>query len=116
MKVPSRIESVSNPRIIDLERRIRRGETMLVEGEKLISEAFRAGSRLDSILVTAEAIDTEVVYEATREGSKILEVSSRVLERLTDLPSSRGVAAVAPVPEDASARGVTEINRADPGA
>lgn len=99
MKTWPRIESVANQRVVDLERKVRRGEIMLVEGEKLISEALRAGSRLDSVFSTEDSLDSEVLSEADREGVEIVWVSGRILEKLTELRESRGLIALAPVPE-----------------
>ncbi|HEY0510958.1 MAG TPA: RNA methyltransferase [Thermoanaerobaculia bacterium] len=82
-------------------RRLRRskGELALLEGPHLVEEALAAGILLEEALATPAFLDTP-------EGRRIarslpvppLEVSSDVLEDLTDADSPRGLLAVARLP------------------
>lgn len=94
------ITSPQNQRV-KLIRRLRRskGDRLLLEGPHLVEEALAAGLVLEEILVTPPFLDS---VEGRRLFPRFpfppLEVSSDVLEGLTDADSPRGLLAVATLP------------------
>src|SRR5512135_10992 len=112
----SRIESPSNPRIAAAVRAVAEGDRMLLEGKRIVEEALDAGIALEDLFVVDEISEEheDLLRRVRGEGApgdggatpaggatpppRVTEVSARVLKRLSDLPSTRGVAAIAPPP------------------
>jgi tRNA G18 (ribose-2'-O)-methylase SpoU len=109
----SRIESPSNPRIAAAVRAVAGGDRMLLEGKRMVEEALDAGVPLEEVFIQDETSEEHArflrrvrgegeagVAEAKPAGSAaiVTGVSPRVLKRLSDLPSTRGVVALAPPP------------------
>jgi TrmH family RNA methyltransferase len=92
-----RIDSPKNPRIVALARAIARGEVVSLEGERLLGEALDAGVVPSEVFFLAEA-DARLLERARELGAGLVEVGPRVLEKLSDLPSTRGVVATAEIP------------------
>jgi tRNA G18 (ribose-2'-O)-methylase SpoU len=106
-----RIDSPSNPRIAAAVRAVAGGDRMLLEGKRMVEDALDAGIALDEVFVEAETAEREeedflrrvrgggadAAGGATR-GAPVTPVSPRVLKRLSDLPSTRGVVALAAPP------------------
>lgn len=107
------ITSPQNRRLKDI-RRLRRskGDRALLEGPHLVAEALAAGIPLEEVLA-------DPGFLATGEGSRIasaltrppLEVQARLLHRLADADSPRGLLAVALLPR----RGVSSLPVIDGG-
>jgi RNA methyltransferase, TrmH family len=106
------IASPQNKKIKDIRRLLRcKGEWTLLEGPHLVSAALDAGAPLETVLATAP-------FLATPEGRRLaaataappLVVEPKVLERLADADSPRGIAALARLP-----RGGAETLPAVPG-
>jgi len=98
-----RITSPSNPRIVAALRAVESGESLLLEGERAIGEALAAGIVPEEIFLageekTAGVGEVAIVSEATKRGAALFFVSSKVLRKLSDLPSARGVVALAVPP------------------
>lgn len=70
---------------------------MLLEGERMLSDALEAGLRPESVFHTAEA-SAALLTRARGLGAELVEVGERVLRKVSDLPSARGVAALAERP------------------
>jgi TrmH family RNA methyltransferase len=102
----SRIDSLSNPRIAAAVKAIASGEIMLLEGERMIEEALDAGVQVDEVFLQenpeqekGETEEADFLRRVRGEGNaRMTEVSARVLRKLSDLPSTRGVVALAPPP------------------
>jgi RNA methyltransferase, TrmH family len=79
---------------------------MLLEGRRMIEEALEAGVPLKEVFIQDEmSEENETLLRRVRgagasaaAGPRITAVSSRVLRRISDLPSNRGIAALAPPP------------------
>ncbi len=109
------IASPQNKKIKDIRRLLRcKGEWTLLEGPHLVAAALEAGAALETVLATA-------AFLATPEGRRLttamaamaappLVVEPKVLERLADADSPRGIAALARLP-----RGGAEALPAVPG-
>ncbi len=109
------IASPQNKKIKDIRRLLRcKGEWTLLEGPHLVAAALEAGTALETVLATAP-------FLATPEGRRLttamaamtappLVVEPKVLERLADADSPRGIAALARLP-----RGGAEALPAVPG-
>lgn len=131
-----RIDSPSNARIAAAVKAIASGETMLLEGQRMIDEALEAGVVVEEFFVQkggsdiprmsgvkgalraprsgqgpltpdireedfqlSAAAPAAAAYEKyLRPARQVTEVSARVLRRLSDLPSTRGVVALAKPP------------------
>lgn len=95
-----RIDSPANPRIKSALRAVENGERLLLEGERAIGEALAAGVVPDEIFLEGEEGGevAGVIEEAARRGAVVHPVSSKVLRKLSDLPSARGVVALAVPP------------------
>jgi tRNA G18 (ribose-2'-O)-methylase SpoU len=105
-----RIESPSNPRIAAAARAVAASDRMLLEGKRMVEEALDAGIAVDEVFVVEEMSEEneDFLRRVRGEGApgdggatpppRITEVTPRVLKRLSDLPSTRGVAALAPPP------------------
>jgi TrmH family RNA methyltransferase len=102
----TRIDSPSNPRIAAALKAIAAGETMLLEGGRMIEEALDAGVPVEEVFLLREPNrenkEEDFLGRVRREGERgkvrVTDVSARVLRRLSDLPSTRGVVALASPP------------------
>ena len=101
----TRIDSPSNPRIQAAVKAIASGETMLLEGIRMIEEALEAGVEVEEFFVREEKEEDFLRKgrgagdaRATVAPARVTCVSARVLRRLSDLPSTRGVVALAKPP------------------
>ncbi|MGZ5380800.1 MAG: TrmH family RNA methyltransferase [Thermoanaerobaculia bacterium] len=107
----TRIDSPSNPRIQAAVRAVASGEKMLLEGRRMIEEALDAGVRVDEVFLQRDLeqereggedflrrVGGEGDSRATTSSARVTEVAARVLRKLSDLPSTRGVVALAPPP------------------
>jgi tRNA G18 (ribose-2'-O)-methylase SpoU len=95
-----RITSPSNPRIVAALRSVESGESLLLEGERALGEALAAGIVPGEIFLESEEStgQVEAVRAAATQGAAVYPVSSKVLRKLSDLPSARGVVALAVPP------------------
>lgn len=93
-----RIDAPSNPRVVALAREIARGTAMALEGPRLLSEALDAGLTPETVFYESGPENEAVVSRATEKGAEAILVSSRVLQKLSDLPSARGLVAIAQRP------------------
>lgn len=95
-----RIESPANPRIAAAVRAAREGEALVLEGARMLVDALDAGLVPDVVFAASDLapVDTVAVDRARRAGVAIVEVSPRVLSRLSDLGSTRALVALVPVP------------------
>jgi TrmH family RNA methyltransferase len=94
----SRIESPSNFRVVAAVREISRGAVMPLEGARLLGEALDAGI-VPQVVFHEELEEIEAtVARAGAAGAEAIAVSRRVIEKLSDLPSSRGLVAIAAIP------------------
>jgi TrmH family RNA methyltransferase len=106
----TRIDAPSNPRIAAAVKAAASGESMLLEGRRMIEEALDAGVQLNEIFLHRypeqeneeedflKRVRGEGDDHATTPSPRVTEVSARVLRKLSDLPSTRGVVALAPPP------------------
>jgi TrmH family RNA methyltransferase len=99
----TRIDAPSNPRIAAAVKAAASGESMLLEGRRMIEDALDAGIRIEEIFVRKKSEEQgeeeDLLRRARGEGkARVTEVSSRVLGKLSDLPSTRGVVALASPP------------------
>ncbi len=106
----SRIDSPSNPRIVAAARAVAAGDRMLLEGRRMVEEALDAGVPLEEMFVIDEKSEenADFLRRVRGEGApggggatpppRVTTVSPRVLKRLSNLPSTRGIAALAPPP------------------
>ncbi len=94
------IDSPTNPRIAAATRAARSGEALALEGARMIVDALEAGLVPDVVFAATDLApgDAAAVDRAARAGAEIVEVSTRVLSRLSDLASTRALVALAPVP------------------
>ncbi len=100
----TRIESPSNPRIAAAVKAVAAHEKMLLEGARMIEEALDAGVQIEEVFVQrnpeeerAEKEDEDFLRTG-RGDARVTRVSARVLRKLSDLPSTRGVVALAAPP------------------
>ena len=103
----ARIDSPSNPRVTAAVRAVREGEALLLEGARSLVDALDAGV-VPTLLFAVPGLapaDDAAADRARRAGAEVVEVSPRVLARLSDLGSTRALAALAPLPE-ATLRGL----------
>jgi TrmH family RNA methyltransferase len=101
-----RIESPTNPRIAAAVRAVAEGDRMLLEGKRMVEEALDAGVPLDEVFVIQDENEEGDFLGRVRgavAGGELTTVSPRVLRRLSELPSTRGVVALAPPPHRALA-------------
>lgn len=102
----TRIDSPSNPRIAAAARAVEKGELMLLEGRRMVEDALEAGVLVEEVFVQGENAEEDEEFLGKVRGAgargasglRVTAVSSKVLRRISDLPSSRGVAALAPPP------------------
>ena len=96
-----RIDSPSNPRVAAAARAAREGDALLLEGARTLVDALDAGV-VPSVLFAAADLapfDAAAADRARRAGVEVVEVSPRVLARLSGLESTRHLVALATVPE-----------------
>lgn len=93
-----RIESSKNPRVLAALRRLERGELFAIEGVRMLRDALAAGLALEALFVAEEAADAALLDRAVAAGAEAYAVPNRVLRRLSDLPSTRGLVALARPP------------------
>jgi tRNA G18 (ribose-2'-O)-methylase SpoU len=76
---------------------------MLLEGRRMLEEALDAGVRLEEVFVQdVKSEENEDLLRRVRGATptaSIVDVSTRALKRLSELPSTRGVAAIATPPQ-----------------
>jgi TrmH family RNA methyltransferase len=103
--VSLRIDSPTNPRIAAAARAAREGAVVVLEGSRTLVDALEAGLVPDVVFAAADLTpaDALAVDRAGRAGAEIVEVSGRVLARLSDLESTRALVALAPVPSSSLA-------------
>ncbi len=107
----TRIDAPSNPRIAAAVKAAASGESMLLEGRRMIEDALDAGVLIQEIFLQRKPEQDEEEEEdflrrvrgerdarATTHAPRVTEVSARVLRKLSDLPSTRGVVALASPP------------------
>ena len=80
---------------------MRDGETLLLEGARTIGDALDAGVVPSVVFAAADRtpVDAAAAGRAQRAGAEIVEVSARVLARLSGLESTRALVALADVPD-----------------
>ena len=103
----TRIDAPSNPRIVAAVKAAASGESMLLEGRRMIEDGLDAGIKIEEIFVRRNTEEEEeegkeeedFLRRVRGEGKlRVTEVSARVLRKLSDLPSTRGVVALATPP------------------
>lgn len=98
-----RIDSPANPRVKAALCAVESGERVLLEGARAITEALASGIVLREIFLEGEEKtggggNFAVVEQAVERGAALYFVSPKVLRKLSDLPSARGVVALAVPP------------------
>ena len=95
-----RIDSPSNARIVAAARAVRDVKVQLLEGTRTLADALDAGVVPDVVFAAPEPLplDAETIERAREAGAEVVEVSPRVLARLSDLESTRALVALAPLP------------------
>lgn len=97
-----RIDSPANPRVKAALGALESGKRLLLEGSRAISEALASGVVLREIFLEGEEAggkgEVPAVEQAAERGAALFFVSSKVLRKLSDLPSARGVVALAVPP------------------
>jgi len=95
-----RIESPANPRIKAALRAVESGERMLLEGSRALEECLEAAIVPEEIFLEGEEGSGQdaAIRGAAERGASICFVTSRVLSKLSDLPSARGIVALAVPP------------------
>ncbi len=95
-----KITATSNPRIQAALRAVESGERMMIEGDRALGEALAAGIVPEEIFLEGEegSSPEAAVREAAERGASLSFVTSKVLSKLSDLPSARGVVALAIAP------------------
>jgi RNA methyltransferase, TrmH family len=93
-----RIDSPTNPRVRDVVRAMRDGDLVAVEGGRAVTEALTDGVRPVFVFHEPGALDQALLDRISAAGAEVIEASARVVTRLSDLPSSRGVVALAAPP------------------
>ncbi|MDL2718526.1 MAG: RNA methyltransferase [Acidobacteriota bacterium] len=110
----TRIDAPSNPRIAAAVKAASSGTSMLLEGRRMIEDALDAGIRIEELFVQRDSGEEEKDREkeedflrrvrgggdtrAKEPAPRVTEVSARVLRKLSELPSTRGVVALASPP------------------
>lgn len=104
----TRIDAPSNPRIAAAVKAVASGASMLLEGRRMIDDALDAGVQIEDVFVQAEGSEEneDLLRRVRGEGAeagagpmaRVTAVSARVLRKLSELPSTRGVVALASAP------------------
>lgn len=95
-----RIDSPANPRVAAAARALARGEKMPLEGERMLRDALESDVVPETIFF-AEGADAALLGRAESRGAALVSASRRVIEKLSDLPSARGLVALAELPDRA---------------
>lgn len=95
-----KIDSPANPRVKSAIQAVESGTRLLLEGSRAIGEALASGIVLREIFLEGEekaggAGQVPAVEQAVGRGAALYFVSPKVLRKLSDLPSARGVVALA---------------------
>jgi TrmH family RNA methyltransferase len=95
-----RIDSPANPRVKAALGAIESGERIILEGSRALEECLDAGIVPEEIFLEGEegVGEAGVVGEAKERGAALFLVTSKVLGKLSDLPSARGCVALAVPP------------------
>lgn len=118
-----------NRRVVELARRIKRvgsdSSELLLEGERTVGEALRAGLTLSTVIVAeghAEKFETSKLRQQLKESVEVLVVTHKAFERLATAVAPQPLLAIATTPKAATVEqfGVNDfalvlINVADPG-
>jgi RNA methyltransferase, TrmH family len=102
----TRIDAPSNPRIAAAVKAASSGASMLLEGRRMIEDALDAGVRIEELFVRRESEEEEnkekeeeFLRKVRGEGNtRVTDISAKVLRKLSDLPSTRGIVALASPP------------------
>jgi tRNA G18 (ribose-2'-O)-methylase SpoU len=96
----TRIDSPSNPRVQEALRAVESGEKLLLEGPRALAEALASGVVVREVFFDGEegSGEADIAKRAVGRGATPLFVSAKVLRKLSDLHSSRGVVALAVPP------------------
>jgi TrmH family RNA methyltransferase len=96
----ARIDSPANPRVAAAVRAVREGEVLLLEGARTLGDALDAGVVPGVVFAATDLtpVDAAAAARARQAGSEVVEVSARVLARLSGLDSTRALAALADLP------------------
>jgi TrmH family RNA methyltransferase len=95
----SAVDSPKNPRVAFAVQAFRDGARMPLEGARTLGEALDAGVRVETLFYEEGAVDEALLSRVEERGASLHPSSRRVVERLSDLAASRGVVAVASLPE-----------------
>ncbi|MEZ4831625.1 MAG: RNA methyltransferase [Caldilineaceae bacterium] len=102
------ITSTSNPRVKQarkLQRKRHRDESglCLLEGARLIEDAWRAGAVFDSVYVVANAADAgtwaTLIGDMRARGVAVFTVTGAVLSAMTETVTPQGIAALVKIPD-----------------
>jgi TrmH family RNA methyltransferase len=98
-----RIDSPANPRVKAALRAVEAGERILLEGSRALEDCLAAGIVPEEIFLegdeTAGGVGAgSAVEKAAEQGARVFCVSSKVLRKLSDLPSLRDVVSLAVPP------------------
>ena len=95
-----RIDSPSNPRIKEALHAVECGDRLLLEGARALGEALAAGVVVTDVFFdgAGDAGAPDLAARAAERGATSVPVSTKVLGRLSDLPSARGIVALAEPP------------------
>lgn len=96
----ARIESPSNARVASFARAVHEGSVLLIEGARSLRDAIEAGVIPTVVFASPDLVpvDASAAHLARDSGSELIEASTRVLARLSDLESTRALVALAPLP------------------
>ncbi len=101
------LTSIQNPlvkQVVKLKDRRHRDELglMVIEGYREIARAFESGIRINQLFVCRERLQNEqaegIIQQATQAGSEILEIDTRILEKIAYRENPDGLLAVARQP------------------
>jgi RNA methyltransferase, TrmH family len=93
-----KLESTSNPEIRQIKRIImgKKGDFWVIEGKKLIQEAFDSSVPFQSILMTEAAADkTEWLKKLSERNVNAFLVSSRIMKHVSQLETPPGILGIA---------------------
>ena len=105
------VDSPANPRVAAALRALRDGERIPLEGARSLAEALAAGVVPESVFFEEGSADEALLARAEGAGARLHPASGRVVGRLSDLATSRGVVALAPLPP----HGLEALPREDAG-
>jgi TrmH family RNA methyltransferase len=97
------IQSSSNPRVQRIRKLLkdRKQSQFIVEGKKLIQEAWEAGIHFEEILVTPalHATDRVWINQFRNQGTTLDEITPRLLKSISDVETPQGILGVAQKPK-----------------